>query len=87
MASITELPRSSWRVHICCKGHKAINETFSTEKRAKAFAKKNEAQLEQIKVTVGIKPEKGLRIADGLLNSRELQRRSGTKAVSSTYRR
>jgi integrase len=78
MASITELPSGSWRVQIRRKGHKPINETFSTEKLAKAFAKKKETQLEQIKATGGIKPEKGLTFADCiddyLSNSRELQR-------------
>lgn len=78
MASVTELPSGSWRVQIRRKGHKPINETFSTEKLAKAFAKKKEAQLEQIKATGGIKPEKGLTFADCiddyLENSRELQR-------------
>ncbi|MGV8842670.1 MAG: tyrosine-type recombinase/integrase [Pseudomonas sp.] len=78
MASVTELPSGSWRVQIRRKGHKPINETFSTERLANAFAKKKEAQLEQIKATGGIKPEKGLTLADCiddyLANSRELQR-------------
>lgn len=78
MASVTELPSGSWRVQIRRKGHKPINETFSTERLAKAFAKKKETQLEQIKATGGIKPEKGLTFADCiddyLANSRELQR-------------
>lgn len=78
MASITELPSGSWRVQIRRKGHKPISETFSTEKLATAFAKKKETQLEQIKATGGIKPEKGLKFADCiddyLANSREFQR-------------
>lgn len=86
MASVTELPSGSWRVQIRRKGHQPINETFSTEKLAKAFARKKEAQLEQIKATGGVKPEKGLTLADCidnyLANSRTLQR-----SAMSVYKR
>lgn len=51
MASIQKLPSGNWRVLIRSKGHKAISETFTTEKLAKAFAKEKARQLEEIKAT------------------------------------
>ena len=51
MASIQKLPSGNWRVLIRSKGHKAISETFTTEKLAKAFAKEKARQLEEIRAT------------------------------------
>lgn len=51
MASIQKLPSGNWRVLIRSKDHKAISETFTTEKLAKAFAKEKARQLEEIKAT------------------------------------
>lgn len=47
MASI----HGNWRVPIRSHGHKAISETFTTEKLALAFAKEKARQLEEIKAT------------------------------------
>lgn len=51
MASIQKLPSGNWRVLIRSKGHRAISETFTTEKLAKAFAKEKARQLEEIKAS------------------------------------
>lgn len=51
MASIQKLPSGNWRVLIRSKGHKAISETFTTQKLAEAFAKDKARQLEEIKAT------------------------------------
>ncbi|WDU60792.1 hypothetical protein LRS56_18210 [Pseudomonas poae] len=81
MASIQKLPSGNWRVLIRSKGHKAISETFTTEKLAKAFAKEKARQLEEIKATGRAAAPKGSTVAhyiddylDYIQQGRTLQR-------------
>lgn len=69
MASITQTGTRSWRVLIRRKGHKALCRTFKTEKEARAFARRAEADIKAGRtVSAG-----GLTVARAVETFRELR--------------
>lgn len=79
MASITQTGPKSWRVLIRRKGHKALCRTFKTEKEARAFGRKAEADIESGRhVSSG-----GTTVADAVDAFREL-REQGKRPVRPT---
>ncbi|HRO59569.1 MAG TPA: site-specific integrase, partial [Burkholderiaceae bacterium] len=79
MASITQTGPNSWRVLVRRKGHKALCRTFKTEKEAKAFGKRAEADIASGRAV----SKGGMTVADAVGAFREL-REQGRRPIKPT---